>query len=228
MTNWWEFFDTKWLSLLLKYDIPFIHLKDAISIARKKGWDIPKLNDVLAEFAAAIRESNLVGIGVGVHMEAWREVPKELRDRLGDAQIFCCSRVVRRILDRLETVGLRQEKITIIFDQDFEFARRRLRLFEELKKRFEPIRERVVQYRSPIAGRFIRFRRPTCSHGKRAGSLLIVPEAENRRSDGRSLWLCCLPVRSSSRSASFWTKEWFDQEIPKVIASWKPAEQSLS
>jgi hypothetical protein len=105
-TNNWEPFDVNWLSLLLKHDLPYIHLKESVGEAKKKGWDIAKLNSVLTEFSSVIRQSNLVGIGIGVHMPAWREIPKSLRDRYGDAQIFCCSRVIRRIMDRLETVGM--------------------------------------------------------------------------------------------------------------------------
>jgi hypothetical protein len=35
-TNIWERFDELWLSLLLKYDMPHVHLKEAIGVAKKK------------------------------------------------------------------------------------------------------------------------------------------------------------------------------------------------
>ena len=48
-------------------------------------------------------------------------------------------------MDRLNNVGMKHERITLTFDQDFGFARRRLGIFEELKKRSPVIRERLAQ-----------------------------------------------------------------------------------
>jgi hypothetical protein len=72
MTNYWEMFDVRWQQLLLKYEIPAIHIKEAVSMAKNKGWDIPRLRAVLREFSATVRESNLVGIGVGVHIKIFQ------------------------------------------------------------------------------------------------------------------------------------------------------------
>jgi hypothetical protein len=216
-TNYWELFDTKWLSLLLKHDIPFIHLRGAVSIAKKKNWDIPKLNEVLTEFAVTIRESNLVGIGVGVHMEAWQEVPKELRDRLGDAQIFCCSRIVRRIIDRLETVGLLQEKVTIIFDQDFGFARRRLRLFEELKKRYQPIRERIVQVSFADSRTFYPLQAADMLAWETRRELINRSGGHESTKRWKELMAALPSGQIDFAVGEFWTKEWFDQELPKLL-----------
>jgi hypothetical protein len=69
-------------------------------------------------------------------------------------------------MDRLDTIGLRHERVTLIFDQDFEFVRRRLRLFEELKKRYQPIRERVAQV-SFADSRSTPYKPPICSLGRR-------------------------------------------------------------
>jgi hypothetical protein len=216
-TNYWELFDTKWLNLLLKYDLPYIHLRDAISVGKKKGWDVQRLNGVLSEFASAIRESNLVGVGVGVHMDAWREVPKSLRNRFGDAQIFCCSRVIRRIMDRLETVGLNQEKITIVFDQDFEFARRRLRLFEELRKQYEPIRERVVQVSFADSRTFYPLQAADMLAWETRRQLVNAAGGKQSTVRWRELTAAMPSGQIEFAVGEFWTRGWFDREMPKLI-----------
>jgi hypothetical protein len=192
------------------------------ALQRKKGWDIPKLNSVFTEFSTVIRISNLIGVGVGVNMEAWRALPKSTRQLIGDAQIFCCSRVVRRIMDRLETVGLRHEKLTIIFDQDFAFAPKRLKLFAELKKYYEPIRTRVAQ---------VSFADMRTFYPLQAADMLawetrreLVNRSGGRESNAR--WkelMTALPSGQIEFAAGeFWTKEWFDQELPKLgLIDWR-------
>jgi hypothetical protein len=196
--------------------MPYVHLKEAVGVAKKNGWDIPKLNSVLTEFAAAIRISNLIGIGVGVHMEAWRAIPKSMRNLIGDAHIFCCSRMVRRIMDRLETVGLNQEKLTIVFDQDFASAPKRLKLFAQLKQCYEPIRTRIAQ---------VSFADMRTFYPLQAADMLAWETRREliNRSGGRessTRWnelMTALPSGQIEFAVGeFWTKDWFDQELPKM------------
>jgi hypothetical protein len=183
LANHWTVFDLHWQALLLKYEIPQLHLREAINLAKGKGWDHSKLNAVLNEFAILIREASVIACGIGVDMEAWRALPSSTRNSLGgDAQVFCCARMVRRIIDRLNNSSLRYERVTLIFDQDFELARYRLRLFEEIKKYASALRK----YHSLIAAHFIPCRQRTCSPGKRVGSKSIALVAVHRRPDGRS------------------------------------------
>ena len=221
MTNYWELFDTRWLSLLLKYDLPYIHLREIVGMAKERGWDIPKMHSVLGEFSTVIRESNLVGIGIGVHMEAWREVSMSLRESLGDAQVFCCSRVVRRIMDRLETVGLRGERLTIIFDQDFAFARPRLRLFEELKKRYQPIRERVAQVSFADSRTFYALQAADMLAWETRRELVNQSGGKESTKRWKELTAALPSGQVEFAVGEFWTKQWFDRELPKVIASWQ-------
>jgi hypothetical protein len=89
-----------------------MHMKEILGPAKERGWGLLKLNSILAEFISRIREAGLVGFGIGVDMEAWRSVDPAVRKGLGDAQIFCCSRIMRRLIDRLETVGLQHGEIS--------------------------------------------------------------------------------------------------------------------
>jgi hypothetical protein len=101
----WGGFYGAWRHLLIRHGIPSIHMKEILGIARNKGWDIPKLNDVLREFIGVIKEAKLIGFGIAVDAAEWRALSKESRKMFGDAQEFCCSRILRRIMDRLIDAG---------------------------------------------------------------------------------------------------------------------------
>lgn len=217
VTTDWDPFHRLWMRLLFKHDLPGIHMKEILGHAKKKGWDFSKLNSILAEFIGAIRETHIVGFGVGVDMEAWRLIDPEIRKRFGDAQIFCCSRIMRRIMDRLETLGLQGEEISVTFDRDFEFARRRLRLFEELHKRYPQIRANVAQIAFSDSQRF---------YPLQAADLLAWEtrrELVNRTGvvESTTRWkelMAALPSGQIEFAAGeFWTKAWFDEEIPKLL-----------
>lgn len=141
----WERFYQNWRHLLLKHGLEDVHLKWIWAEAKQRGWELSKLNEVLLEFIGAIKDANLIGLGVAVDANAYRALPKERRQKFGDAQQFCCSRIFRRIIDRLRDAGIPDEPISITFDRDWEFARRRLNLIEDLSKWAPGIRENVVQ-----------------------------------------------------------------------------------
>jgi hypothetical protein len=142
----WDQFSKLWAHLLIKHDLPHIHMKEMGSVARTKGWDRTKIAAVLLDFVGLIKWApGLIGFGVAVDADAWRALPKERRNRFGNAQTFCCTRILRRIVDRLDiTGGTSPPLVAVYFDQDFEYAKRRLPIFEEVKKRSESLRRILV------------------------------------------------------------------------------------
>jgi hypothetical protein len=223
MAGDWDRLNRAWRSLLLKHGLSHIHMKEMIGVAQKRDWPDGHLTDVLREFIMAIKESILVGFGVAVDLDAFRKVPDHIRKRLGDAQIFCCSRILRRIMDRLNEAGMGEEPISIAFDQDFGFARSRLRMIAELRKRDPQLRAVLAQVSFADSEHF---------YPLQAADVLawetrrhIAHMAGEARPSGRWDDLTVpLPYDELDYAAGeYWTQEWFDQEIPKLEASWKAA-----
>jgi hypothetical protein len=223
MAGDWGGFHLAWRSLLLKHGLPYIHMKEIVGMAQQKGWTLPTLNEVLREFVVAIKQSNLVGFGVGVDMDAWRLLPKETTKRLGVAQVFCCSRVLRRVLDHLQMAAFANESIGITFDQDFEFARQRLSLFENIWKQQPIVRERVAQLSFAASRHF---------YPLQAADLLawetrrqLANRAHEKPPTAR--WpelMAALPSGELGYAAGeFWTREWFDEELPKLFSAGQPS-----
>jgi hypothetical protein len=46
----WDRLEHVWSHLLIKHGLSHVHMKDILGVAKAKGWDIPKLNSVLADF----------------------------------------------------------------------------------------------------------------------------------------------------------------------------------
>jgi Protein of unknown function (DUF3800) len=218
MAGDWNQLYRAWRSLLLKHGLRYVHMKEMIGISQKKGWLDGHLTEVLREFIGAIKDSILVGFGVAVDLQAFQKVPEDIRKRLGDAQIFCCSRILRRIMDRLDESGMGNEPISVTFDQDFDFARRRLPMFIDLRKRDPKLRAALAQVSFASSDHF---------YPLQAADLLawetrrhIAHMAGEARPSGRWSDLTVpLPYDELDYAAGeYWTQEWFDQELPKLRA----------
>jgi Protein of unknown function (DUF3800) len=212
----WNNFQRSWRSLLLKHGLPSIHMKKILGIAKEKGWDLPRLNGVLSEFVSVIKESWLIGFGVGVDVEAYRAIPADIKKQFGDVQIFCCSRILRRLMDHVRAGGFENESLSITFDRDYGFARPRMKLMEELSKRDPIMSRRIAQ---------VSFANSDYFYPLQAADLLAWEtrrQLMNNLTDkpSTSRWtelVSVLPSEDYSYAAGeFWTKEWFDHEIPKL------------
>jgi Protein of unknown function (DUF3800) len=131
----WNTLAPLWQNCAFKHGISGLHMKDAIPIEgeyKNLGWDRAKRDEVLSEFIDIIKESNLVGFGIGVDADAWRTLPEELIKEHGNSMQFCFFRLARKLVDRL-IVAAPKDLFTLIFDYDQEYASRRLSVFSWLQ-----------------------------------------------------------------------------------------------
>jgi hypothetical protein len=224
----WGRFQNLWGHLLVKHGLPDVHMKAVLKIAKEKAWDIPKLSAILREFVLAIRAApGLIGFGVAVDANEWRKQSPERKRLFGDAQEFCCSRIVRRVRDRLSSAGLAHEQMALIFDQDFDFARRRLTLFKHITERYADLRESLA---------ILSFADARHYYPLQAADLLawetrrhLVNVVDGKRDTAR--WddlMAALPSGEFDYEGEYWDKKLIDSEIPKVEAANAAALAALS
>ena len=212
----------QWAELLYRHELPGIHMKNILNIAKKRGWDMPTLNAVLGEFIQVIRQSNLVGMGIGVDLEAWRLIRPEITRQLGDSQVFCCSRLVRSIMDRLETLRMQHEEISVTFDRDFEFARRRVRLFEELSRQYPQIAAHVAQVSFADSESFYPLQAADLLAWETRRELFNKARATQSTARWRDLMAALPSGQIQFDVGEFWTEAWFDEEMPKLgFPNWR-------
>jgi len=128
---YWETFGQTWRHQLFKHGISWLHMKDFMQDQdeyKKLGWDWPKKKEVLDNFVAVIRGSQLIGVGVGVDAAAWKKIPKEVTKIQGDAQQFCFLRIMKMIVDRVKAT-LPRDFVSVHFDCDIAFTPARFHRF---------------------------------------------------------------------------------------------------
>jgi Protein of unknown function (DUF3800) len=98
--------------------------------------DWERRQSVIGDFIKLLSKYPLTGFGVGIDAKYWRHLSTERRKKFGDAQLFAVQRIMRIVTDRLHHSHI-NEPIELCFDHDIEFSRRRLKLFDDVKKQYQ-------------------------------------------------------------------------------------------
>jgi hypothetical protein len=113
-------------------------MKDLIPLQgeyKKLGWDAAKRDAVLKGFIQVIKATRLIGFGVGVDAQAWRDLRKLNQQlKLPDVQTFCFARTMRMVIEKIKA-AVPRDFVAIHFDPDPLFGAARLRLFGEIWER---------------------------------------------------------------------------------------------
>jgi hypothetical protein len=128
----WGGFHELWSNILLLHGLDELHMKEMMCSQSKEQpfceWQWEKKKAVLEDFTAAIKISHIVGFGVAVDADAWRELPESLTRVEGTAQEFCFMRLIRKIVERVKK-SAPNERIAVMFDCDEEFTSSRFKRF---------------------------------------------------------------------------------------------------
>jgi len=154
----WDTLCAGWRVLLReKYKIPALHMREIMSPSGNSpaaAWDIGRKLDMLREFILLIRSHTEAGFGVALDAKHYREVVKTIRAvaageglkaRPFNTQMFCMARIVRMVMQYLETsVPEDQRQTSLVFDDDEQYSRTCYSLLCELKKRVPAIKRCIV------------------------------------------------------------------------------------
>lgn len=154
----WNQFCVAWQYLLReKYKIPALHMREIMSPSGKSpaaAWDINRKVDMLREFIFLIRKHAEVGFGVALDARFYREVVKTInllaakegvRTKPFNTQMFCMARIVRLVMQYLETsVPEDQRQTSLVFDDDERYSKTCYALLCNLKKRVPAIKKSIV------------------------------------------------------------------------------------
>ncbi len=145
----WVGLHEMWSNYLLMHGLDELHMKEIMCQESKEkpfcDWDWQKKKSVLEDFSAAIKVSRIVGFGVAVDAEAWRELPKELTKIEGTAQEFCFMRLIRMIVSRVKK-SVPNERLAILFDCDEGFTPARFKRYLAIRKRQPEDAEYLISF----------------------------------------------------------------------------------
>jgi hypothetical protein len=129
----WNMFTEGWSHQLLKNSMSWLHLTDFMA---DKSQDWPTKRAILDGFINVIKASQLIGFGVAVDADAWREVPEGITRTEGNAQQFCFLRIMRMVIERLKAAR-ENDFVTVYFDCDKNFTPSRFQKFLGLRDHAE-------------------------------------------------------------------------------------------
>src|SRR6185437_14847549 len=132
----WSMFASMWGEMLLKHGIPWLHMADFMQSAKEYkqfGGDWDKMKPVLFDAMHAIRLSQIVGFGVAIDLDAWRQVPSSFTQAEGDGHQFCFSRILRMVVDRVR-LAEPDSAVWVHFDCDINLAPARFQKFLHVRE----------------------------------------------------------------------------------------------
>jgi hypothetical protein len=128
--NNWNRLIAQWLPLLKKHELSSIHMANFYTTAKGKGWDQARIDSVLSEFAAVIRENVMVGFAVGMDAAHYRALPKEFKHGISTPDIACLQRMLKLIRNKLVSVNY-NGKICVTIDEEEGSA---IKMYQDILK----------------------------------------------------------------------------------------------
>jgi hypothetical protein len=133
----WAALSDEWLMCLAKHNIPYVHMKYLIPMRRPYadlGWDFPKRNEVLCEFAEIVKRRAICGFAVAVDVAHWRAMESGAKKRIGDPRRFCVIRLIKMITERFSKIAGFDDHLTLFFDDSEEMSVEYHGIVKELRK----------------------------------------------------------------------------------------------
>jgi hypothetical protein len=136
--TFWNSFQEMWRNTLLMHGLDELHMKDIMCSQSKSfpyaEWNWEKKQQVLEGFSIAIKASQLLGFGVAIDADAWRELMSKWKTHEGTAQEFCFTRLIKLVITRLK-ISAPDEHISIMFDCDEGFTPPRFKRYLKIRHR---------------------------------------------------------------------------------------------
>jgi hypothetical protein len=141
-------FDALWKAQLIRQNISWLHMKDFMQDSGeydKFAGDWPRKKSVLEGFINVIKTTQPIGFGVGLDVAAWRQIPRSIQRKEGDAQRFCFTRMMQMVSERMEIAAPR-DSVALVFDCDINFAPHRFQRFINARRHFLPAAKHLESF----------------------------------------------------------------------------------
>ncbi len=176
----WDDFSKDWKKLLLRHNLPLIHLAKLMRKAPpfdNLGWTDDQRDIVLGQFVKPVRDHLLAGFGVGLDAKYYRSMPAKKRKVIGenDAQDFAFYRLMRLVIDQLKAWNL-TDPISINFDYTEDFSVKCIQSLAKLRVEDRRLRRSSAASVLPTIKCITPSKLPTCSPMER-----IAPYAPSSR-----------------------------------------------
>lgn len=145
----WGAFHEMWKNQLMMHNMGWLHMSDFMCDDSKEykhlklDWD--KKKPILEGLSKAIKIGQLIGFGVAVDADAWRELPQGIKDDNGSAQEFCFMRLLRMVVDRMK-VSAPNDQVSIMFDCDRGYTPARFQQYIRVREKIPDAARFLVSF----------------------------------------------------------------------------------
>jgi hypothetical protein len=227
-TTAWDYINQEWRNRRMAWGIPAIHMaeinypelkKNSEWLKKKIEWDVTwesRREHMLDEFATIVHQTNMASIGNVVDADHFRKLPDSpFKQAMRNPLYLSLYHTVIDTIDRLDRVAGSQFSLSIVFDEDEEYAMKCYELLSGLKKAFpEKIGKRIdgicfgndKAYPGIQAADMIAYE---------SRSLMIAKKADHKSPPSN---LFKLLTRDGLNMPTLYTPE----ELDELQAKWKP------
>lgn len=154
MSAEWERFEYEWLTVQSKWNVPPIHMAKIFRPEDDERWAKVKArwgklwekyrDQMLKEFASVIFNSRLSAVGAVVDASHFRDMPDSAYKRAARDPIFLSEQLmIMESIDRADTISSHRAPISLVIDDDQEFAMKCYEQLNILKSIFPQVKERI-------------------------------------------------------------------------------------
>jgi hypothetical protein len=147
-TAHWEAFTEKWIEVLEEYHVPALHMSEFVDEKRGpnkpdwpyKGWDRGRRDRFIRELVRVARDYTLVGLCGSVIVRDYDDVvPEYLKRETEHPYHFSLQSVFDNVLQTFEStlplMLLPSEQVSFSFEQQDQFEKKAIEVFNLVKKR---------------------------------------------------------------------------------------------
>lgn len=223
--DWWTMLSNAWGHQLFRHGLTWLHMKDFMQGQGEYaalGWDWPKRKAVIEEFIKIIKGTQIIGFGVAVDAEAWRQFPKELTKVEGTAQEFCFTRIIRMIVERLK-VSRPDDWVSLYYDCDEQFTPARFQRFIGLRKRRPEVAKYLRAFSIADPKSFLPLQAADVLAWQTRKELMRKLGGYESRPEYKFLFEATSPFDFHDYVSEFWTGPDLEE---KIIKPWLAAKQN--
>jgi len=148
----WSRFEMEWLSCQFKWQVPAIHMAKIYRPESDPRWEAvrnkwgerwePDRDTMLQEFARIIDQAQLMCVGSVVDSEYFRSMPDSPYKQEARNPIFLSLQIL--LVDSIESVRLAPQPISIVIDDDREYAMECYKWINVLKDTLPAVKKFLV------------------------------------------------------------------------------------
>lgn len=132
----WELFERRWKRILSRFNIPYIHMRESLTMF--EGWSETKLNALSTAAWDAIKRIKPLPLGSIFPMDVLRPLEEKIRFYFDDPYFIAMQDCMKGVLASVIAFPDRDVKVAMVFSDQVEFKYNAQHMFEAIRAKMPP------------------------------------------------------------------------------------------